>query len=324
MQIDILIDNFLNPIILFFFLGILAVSIKSDLSLPPALSRFLSLYLLLSIGLKGGVELRHGGMDAQAWTILLSAVLFSALVPWYTYFILRRKLNVFDSGAIAATYGSISAVTFVTAVGFLQEVQITFGGYMVAGMALMEAPAIVSGLMLIRWKSKQENGNGQSLKYVIREALTNGSVVLITGSLLIGLMANERALSGIEPFTNGIFKGMLAFFLLDMGLLAGKRLGSLKRAGFFVLAFSIVIPILNAALAIGLSIMLDLHLGDALLLTILTASASYIAVPAAMRVAVPEANAGLYVPMSLGITFPFNILLGIPVYYHVLSQFLQS
>jgi hypothetical protein len=323
MQAGVLLDNFLNPVILFFFLGILSVVVRSDLSLPAPLSRFLSLYLLLSIGLKGGIELRHSGMDSTAWSILGTAVVLSAAVPWYAYYILKRKLNHYDSGAIAATYGSISAVTFVTGIGFLREAHVHFGGYMVAAMALMEAPAIVSGLMLIRRNEDQDTGNGQSIKYVVREALTNGSVILITGSLLVGLAANEKALAGLEPFTDGIFKGMLAFFLLDMGLLAGKRIGNLKSAGVFVLAFALGVPLLNACIAMGIGIAMHWPLGNAFLLTLLAASASYIAVPAAMRVAVPQANAGLYVPMSLGITFPLNIVVGIPVYYYILSQFLQ-
>ena len=227
-------------------------------------------------------------------------------------------MNIYDAGAIAATYGSISAVTFITATAFLRDLNVTYGGHMVAAMALMESPAIIVGVLLInvyRTDNKSENGYGSILK----EALTNGSVVLILGSLFIGVLGGEKTAVALEPFTDDIFKGMLALFLLDMGILAGKRIRSLRQAGKFLIAFSLVIPLLNAAVGIGICHLFQINTGDSLLLVVLLASASYIAVPAAIRLTVPEANPGLYVPMSLAITFPFNIIIGIPVYYHIIE-----
>jgi uncharacterized protein len=323
MQTPDLLHNLLSPAILFFMLGLVAVLIRSDLELPAAISRFLSLYLLMAIGFKGGQELAHSGFTMAVWTPLLLAVGMALLVPVYTFFILKKKLDIKNAGAIAATYGSVSAVTFVTATAYLRDLGIPFGGHMVAAMALMESPAIVVGVMLIRLFDKGTDGKNLdvrgSLGPVIREAFTNGSVVMILGSLVIGLVSRESAAEALNPFLSDIFKGVLALFLLDMGLLAGRRIVAMKEAGAFLVGFSIAIPLLNAVLAIGLAHFFSLETGDALLLTVLAASASYIAVPAAMRLVVPQANPGLYVPMSLAVTFPFNIIIGIPLYLSLLQ-----
>ncbi|MEM9858736.1 MAG: sodium-dependent bicarbonate transport family permease, partial [Bacteroidota bacterium] len=280
----------------------------------------LSLYLLLSIGLKGGVELAHSGITSNVLITLGVTVLMAFLVPVYTFYILKKKTSVFDAGAIAATYGSISAVTFITAAAFLRDLDVTYGGHMVAAMALMESPAIIVGVLLINiYRTDNKNGSSNSYKSILKEALTNGSVVLILGSLVIGLLGGEKAGVALAPFTDHIFKGMLTLFLLDMGILAGKRIRSLRLAGPFLIGFSIIIPIVNAILGIVICWLLGISVGDSLLLVVLLASASYIAVPAAIRLTVPEANPGLYVPMSLAITFPFNIIIGIPVYFHVIQ-----
>ncbi|MCB9080777.1 MAG: sodium-dependent bicarbonate transport family permease [Lewinellaceae bacterium] len=325
MHVDVLLNNLLNPTILFFFLGLLVVVIQSDLSIPQPISRFLSYYLLLSIGLKGGAELAHSGLTPAIYQVLGIAVLMSILVPLYSFFILKRRLNIFDSAAVAATYGSISAVTFITAINFLHDNNVEYGGYMVAAMALMEAPAIIIGLLLVnayeRRQPTEEDSDSEaySLRAVVREAATNGSVVLIMGSFLIGLVSTPASVEALQPFTQDIFKGMLAFFLLDMGILAGRRLNAMRTAGWFVISFAILVPLVNAAIIIALAVLFQLNKGDALLLTVLCASASYIAVPAAMRISVPRANAGLYVPMALAITFPFNIIVGIPLYFYLLN-----
>ena len=318
MSPDIIINNLLNPSVLFFFLGLIAVFIRSDLEVPQPIPKFLSLYLLLSIGLKGGIELSHSGINAHVITTLGIAVLTSFIIPVYTFFILKKRINVYDAGAIAATYGSISAVTFITATAFLKDLDVSYGGHMVAAMALMESPAIIVGVLLINIYT---NSGQQKMGYgsILKEALTNGSVVLILGSLIIGILGGSKAATALEPVTGGIFKGMLAFFLLDMGLLAGKRIRALRSAGSFLIVFSLVIPIFNAAIGIALCTLFHINTGDALLLVVLLASASYIAVPAAIRLTVPEANPGLYVPMSLAITFPFNIIIGIPTYYYILN-----
>ena len=318
MSLEIILNNLLNPAVLFFFLGLTAVFIKSDLEVPQPIPKFLSLYLLLSIGLKGGIELAHSGITMHVVTTLGIAIVMSFIIPVYTFFILKKRVNIYDAGAIAATYGSISAVTFITATAFLKDVGVSYGGHMVAAMALMESPAIIVGVLLINIYSK----NGQRdmrYKVILKEALTNGSVVLILGALIIGVFGGNKASEGLDPFINGIFKGMLAFFLLDMGLLAGKRIKALRSAGSFLIAFSLLIPILNAAVGIAVCYLFQINTGDALLLVVLLASASYIAVPAAIRLTVPEANPGLYVPMSLAITFPFNIILGIPTYYYIIE-----
>ena len=303
---------------MFFFLGLLARWIKSDLEFPPAISKFLSLYLLFAIGLKGGAELGHSGLNTEVAVALGLAMLMAVVVPFYSFYLLRTRFDIYNAGALAATYGSISAVTFVTAISFLQAMDQSYGGFMVAAMALMESPALIIGVILIRFYD-QENGNG-NIGEVVKEAFTNGSVVLILGALIIGTFLPAPQMESIEPFTQDLFKGILTFFLLDMGLLAGKRISGLRQAGWMVLLFGILAPLFNAGLALGLGMLAELTPGNIFLLMVLAASASYIAVPAALRMAVPQANAGIYVSMSLAVTFPFNIVLGIPVYYYLVMQ----
>ncbi|NNC46661.1 MAG: sodium-dependent bicarbonate transport family permease [Winogradskyella sp.] len=318
MDLHLLIDNLTNPALLFFFLGILAVQLKSDLEIPPNSSKFISLYLLLSIGFKGGQELSHSDLNLEIIWSLLFGILLAIVVPIYTYYILRRKFNVANAGAIAASYGSVSAVTFVTAISFLEIEQISFGGHMVAVMALMEAPSIIVGLLLISFYDKS-NAVKISMGKVVKHALTNGSVLLIIGSLVVGYLASDQQAEGIKPFTTDIFKGFLAVFLLDMGITSGKKLSSFVKKGWFALVFAIVIPIINGSLVAVTSSIFTQSEGNRLLFAILAASASYIAVPAAMRIAVPKANPSLYLPMALAITFPFNITLGMPFYLCIIQ-----
>lgn len=318
MDLHLLFDNLTNPALLFFFLGIIAVQLKSDLEIPPNSSKFISLYLLLSIGFKGGQELSHSDLNLEILWSLLFGILLAVIVPVYTYFILRRKFNVANAGAIAASYGSVSAVTFVTAISFLEIEQITFGGHMVAVMALMEAPSIIVGLLLISIYDK-ENAIKVSMGNVVKHALTNGSVLLILGSLVVGFLASEQQAQGIKPFTTDIFKGFLAVFLLDMGITSGKKLSAFLKKGWFALIFAIVIPIINGCIVAMISSVFTESEGNRLLFAILAASASYIAVPAAMRIAVPKANPSLYLPMALAITFPFNITLGMPLYLCIIQ-----
>lgn len=319
MSIALLQQNLLNPPILFFFLGLLAIAMRSDLEIPQPISKFLSLYLLFAIGLKGGVELGHGGVSADFSKLLLLAIGFSCIVPIYAFFILKRKFSLPDAAAIAATFGSVSAVTFITATSYLNEQDIAYGGYMVAMLAIMESPAIILGVMLFQKYRKTDQPISTSK--IWHEALTNGSVVLVLGSLLIGIASPDAAVEGLLPFTNDIFKGFLAFFLLDMGLLAGRRFRALSKAGWFPWAFGIVLPLFNATLAALLGGWLGLSVGNTYLMAVLAASASYIAVPAAMRMSIPEANPGLYVPMALAITFPFNIVVGLPLYMQLVLWF---
>jgi hypothetical protein len=320
MDLHLLIDNLTNPALLFFFLGIIAVQLKSDLKIPENSSKFISFYLLLSIGFKGGQELAHSDLSMEILWSLLFGILLAIVVPVYSYFILRRKFNVYNSGAIAAAYGSVSAVTFVTAISFLEIEQIPFSGHMVAVMALMEAPSIIVGVSLISIYNKDKSEK-QNLGKLVKHSLTNGSVLLILGSVIIGLLASEQQAEGIKPFTTDIFKGFLAVFLLDMGITSGQKLGAFIKKGWFAFLFAIIIPVINGSLVAFISQTFISGEGNRLLFAILAASASYIAVPAAMRIAAPKANPSLYLPMALAITFPFNITLGMPLYLWIIQYF---
>ncbi len=318
MNTDIILSNLSNPTLLFFVLGIFATVLKSDLEIPASTSKFISLYLLFSIGFKGGQELAHSGLNEEILITLLVCIGLAALVPLYTFFILKRKLSVENAGAIAATYGSVSAVTFVTATLFLDTVKVAFGGHMVAAMALMEAPAIVIGVLLMRRYSSEKHESG--LGHLIKESLTNGSVLMICGSLLIGIISDAKGAEGIKPFTTDIFKGFLAIFLLEMGMVAARRFAAFRNYGLFVSLFALFIPAINGVIAVFLTSMLPIEPGNRLLVATLASSASYIAVPAAMRQIAPKADPGLYIPMALGITFPFNISLGLPLYWMLIQM----
>jgi uncharacterized protein len=319
MDTTILISNLTNPTLLFFVLGIIAARIKSDLEIPPSSARFISLYLLFSIGFKGGQELAHSGFTEEIIYSLLFGLAISLLIPLYTFFILKRKLSISDSAAVAAAYGSVSAVTFVAAASFLEGQQISFGGHMVAVMALMESPAIIAGVILMmQFNDKTESR--VSFKSVLHHAFTNGSVLMILGSLVIGLIADTKQAEGIKPFTTDIFKGFLAIFLLEMGMVTAKRFSTFFKYGWFVTAFAILIPAVNGCIVAWLSSFVTDSPGNRFVFAILAASASYIAVPAAMRLAAPKADPGLYIPMALGVTFPFNITLGMPLYMYLIMN----
>lgn len=320
MNFDLVASNFLSPPVLFFFLGVIAVLLRSDLDIPQPLPKLFSLYLLLSIGFRGGAELRQSEPGWAVAAALGAAVLLSMLLPLAAWPLLRRRLGPMDGAAVAATYGSVSAVTFVAATSFLGKLEVPYGGHMVAALALMESPAIVLGVALSRLSRDKAVGAGFAWGSLFREAFLNGSVFVLVGSLLVGLLTGHDGEVALAPFTTGIFKGMLALFLLDMGLVCGRRLASLRRMGGFPVGFALAAPLVQAAVAIGLARLAGLSAGDAFLLTVLAASASYIAVPAAVRHAIPEANPGLYVTMALAVTFPFNILLGLPVYMAVIDS----
>ncbi|MDB4297674.1 sodium-dependent bicarbonate transport family permease [Flavobacteriaceae bacterium] len=322
MNLDLLLTNITNPALLFFLLGIIAVLLKSDLNIPESTSKFISLYLLFSIGFKGGQELVHSDLGLSVVWILSFGVFLALIVPLYTFFILKKKLGNSNAGAISAAYGSVSAVTFITAIAFLDMSGVDYGGHMVAVMALMEAPSIIVGVVLMTYYNKKDQKEGESsisIKKVIAHSVTNGSVVLILGSLVIGYLASAQQAQGIAPFTTDLFKGFLAVFLLDKGIVSGKKLKALVTYGWFPYVFAIAIPLANGIAACYLAPYVTDSLGDQLLFAILAGSASYIAVPAAMKMAAPKANPGLYIPMALAITFPMNITLGIPLYYFLLT-----
>ncbi len=321
MNFNLLIENLTNPALLFFVLGIFAVYLKSDLEIPANSSKFISLYLLFSIGFKGGQELSHETFTSEIGWSMLFGIGISTIIPLYTFFILKRKLNVFDAGAIAAAYGSVSAVTFVTAASYLEAQQLSLHGHMVAIMALMESPAIIIGLILISMFNKEESRTKIKIPSVIKHSLTNGSVLLILGSLVIGFIASDKQAEGIKPFTNDLFKGFLAIFLLDMGITSGRKLKSFFSFGVFPFLFASIIPLLNGCVFAVISSFVTSDITNRFMFAVLAASASYIAVPAAMKITVPKSNPGLYLPMALAITFPINITVGMPLYFLIIQNF---
>ncbi len=320
MNLDLLIDNLTNPALLFFILGLIAVYLKSDLEIPENSSKFISLYLLFAIGFKGGQELSHEAFTTEVFMSMLFGIILSMAVPIYTFFILKKRLGVYNAGAIAAAYGSVSAVTFVTAVSYLDSVGLHMHGHMVAIMALMESPAIIIGLVLISIFNKEETTKIKK-REVFKHSFTNGSVLLILGSLVIGFMANAQQAEGIKPFTDDIFKGFLAIFLLDMGITSGRKLKSFFSFGWFPFIFAFFIPLINGSIVAIISSFVTDDVANRFVFAILAASASYIAVPAAMKISVPKANPGLYLPMALAVTFPVNITIGMPIYFMIIQQF---
>lgn len=318
MDFQILLSNLTNPTLLFFILGVFAIVVKSDLEIPESSSKFISLYLLFSIGFKGGQELAHSGFTTEIIYSLLFGLVIASIIPLYTFFILKRKMSISDAGAVSAAYGSVSAVTFVAAAAFLDAQQIPYGGHMVAVMALMESPAIIMGVILMM-KFDTENSSVGKLSATIKHSFTNGSVLMILGSLIIGIIADTKQAEGIKPFTTDIFKGFLAIFLLEMGMVTAKRFSAFKQYGWFATVFAIVVPLVNGCIIAALSGLFIQDVGNRFIFAILAASASYIAVPAAMRLAAPKADPGLYIPMALGITFPFNITIGMPLYYLIVN-----
>ncbi|MEE4146494.1 MAG: sodium-dependent bicarbonate transport family permease [Halieaceae bacterium] len=326
-------SNLGSPPLLFFFLGVMAVVVRSDLEIPAQVAKALSLYLLFAIGFKGGVALAESSIDSGMLLTLLAAIALSALIPLYTFFLMRRRMSTADAAAIAATYGSVSAVTFVTAAGYLDIQGVSWNGYLVAAMALMESPAIIVGLLL--YKHFGDRGSAAtglfSWKQLLNESLFNASVFLILGSMLIGWVTGPAGMSQVEPLVKGLFLGLLCLFLLDMGIVATRRFRDSRhsaegatsgRALRFMVLAGVGMPLLNAMLGLLVASLLGLGEGDALLFVVLVASGSYIAVPAAMRLALPEANPGTYLTMSLAITFPFNLLVGIPTYHAMIRWLL--
>jgi hypothetical protein len=312
-------SNFLDPAILFFVFGAFAGAVKSNLEIPQPIARFLSLYLLMALGLKGGFALHKSGFTLEIGLALGLAIFLAIIIPLMGYLVLRAKLNNYDSAAIAATYGSVSAVTFITATQALDQYGITFGGHMAAAMALMESPAIILAILLANRARASATNSKQSIgmSKILHESFTDGAQLLLLGSMVVGLVSGDGGQKIMAPFSIDLFKGMLAFFLLDMGLMAAKNFKGLKGKPSITMFYAIGAPLVHASIALGLSKLLGLPLGDTVLLMVLAASASYIAVPAVLRHALPEVNPALYMGMSLGITFPFNIILGIPLYAYI-------
>ncbi len=326
-------QNLLDPAILFFAFGLFAGLIRSNLEIPPQIAKFLSLYLLMALGLKGGFALAESGLTASVAASLVAAMLMAFIVPVLGYTLLKNRVPRFDAAAVAASYGSVSAVTFVTAMQYVESQQIAVGGHMAVAMVLMESPAIIVAVVLANLlRSRQAagaqplhvtpqgtllaggSGPGMSVKEILHEALTNGTHLLLIASLAIGFLSGDAGKTVMKPFSSDLFKGMLAFFLLDMGLTVARNLREIKGKAPVLVMYASLSPFLHAGIALLVALGFGLPQGDTVLLMVLSASASYIVVPAALRYAIPEANPAVYLALPIGITFPINILLGIPVY----------
>lgn len=329
-------QSLLDPAILFFVFGVLAGALKSNLEIPPAIAKFLSLYLLMALGLKGGFALSQTGFTPQMLSSLGAAMAMAVIVPALGYQMLKHKLSGFDAAAVAASYGSVSAVTFVTAMQVLESQGLQPNGTMTVAMVLMETPAIVMAVLLanaLRHAAKTTatvpvgvtsggaavaglgtGGPGMPIGKILRDSFTDGTHLLLLGSLAVGFITGESGKTMMQPFTGDLFKGLLSFFLLDMGLLVARHFATARQQSPWLIVYAVVSPLVHAAIALGLAMALSLPVADAALLMVLSASASYIVVPAVLRHAVPEANPSLYLGLSLGITFPLNILFGIPLY----------
>lgn len=305
-------QNLLSPGVLFFALGAFAAAVKSDVGLPRQVAQTLALYLMAAIGFKGGAQLREAGLGLEAGLALAAGLFLGMAIPLIAYAVLTRlvRLDKINSSAIAAHYGSVSLVTFGAAVALFAQIGESTSGYMPAVLALMEAPAIAVGVALAR----RAGSSGDTSGHAIRDAVTTGSVLVLLGATAIGLILGAQGLQDLDGFFVAPFTGVLALFLLDMGLVAFSRIGALKEAGPRPVVFALTMPIVSGTVGVLVGAAIGLEVGDAALLATLAASASYIAAPAAMRIAVPEANPGLSLPLAIGVTFPFNLIVGIPLY----------
>ena len=320
-------QNFLDPAILFFVFGVLAGFARSNLEVPQPISRFLSLYLLMALGLKGGFALNKSGLTPEVAISLGTAILLAVIIPLIGYRLLRRVVGGFDAAAVAATYGSVSAVTFITATQYLESHQLPFGAHMAAAMALMESPAIIMAVVFANMLRREKaaaggattaGGDGHTpLGKILHESFTDGAQLLLLGAMAVGMITGEAGKTVMAPFSVDLFKGMLSFFLLDMGLMAARNIGELRGKSPMLVGYGVIGPLVHAGLALGLCVLFGIGPGEGSLLMVLAASASYIAVPAVLRFAIPEANPSLYFGLSLGLTFPLNILFGIPLYVAV-------
>lgn len=325
-------SNLLIPAVLFFALGFIARVIKSDLRFPLDLAKMLSIYLLIAIGLHGGYELGKADLgtafNAVLWAVILG---FGLPLIGYALLLITRRVDKMNAAAIAAHYGSVSAGTFLTAIAYLDSAGVDYESYPVIMLAVMESPAIIVGLLLASWSRRQlaveresngrldeESGNSGTLSELLHDALTNGSVVLLIGSMVIGAISTPGSMEKLSPFIDDIFMGVLCLFLFEMGMEAARRIREFRKVGSVLVAFGLIMPLIGGVIGIGVGHwMLDLSIGGTTLVAVLGASASYIAVPPAMRLAVPEANPSFYLTLALGITFPFNVVVGIPLYHHL-------
>jgi hypothetical protein len=317
----------LDPAILFFVFGCFAGLIRSNLEIPRSIAKFLSLYLLMALGLKGGFALAKTGLNSEIAFSLMVALVMAFIVPTIGYWFLRNRIAKFDAAAIAASYGSVSAVTFVTAIQFMEQSQLNPNGYMAIALVIMESPAIIMAVLLANML-RHQNGisatNAPSLKSILHESFTDGAHLLLLGSMAVGYISGEAGKTVMQPFSGDLFKGMLAFFLLDMGLMVANNFKAARNNSATLIVYASISPIIHASLALALCTLLSISLADTILLMVLSASASYIVVPAVLRYAIPEANPSIYFGLSIGITFPINILIGIPLYVWMAQNLMQE
>ncbi len=324
-------EMILDPTIMFFCLGVLAVWVRSNIEIPPQTIKFLSYYLLMSIGFKGGISLAKTTLNLEIIETLVAGVFFASLIPFWIFFVLRLKISVENAAAAAACYGSVSAVTFLTANSWLENQGVRVGGHMVAMMALVEAPAIMMGLALPKIMNRKKLKVSESdqslsqfnLKEILHDAFFNGSVFILVGSMIIGYIMNPKLANDYQVFVYDIFKGFLCFFLFDLGMVAARQVKELKNSALFLSAVAILAPVVNASIALLIAQLIGMSPTDGFMFMIITASASYIAVPAALKTSLPEASSSIYLTMSLGITFPFNILVGMPIYWKMAQTYLS-
>ena len=339
-------QNLLDPAILFFVCGLVAGLLRSNLEIPQAIAKFLSLYLLMALGLKGGFALSASGLSPAIAATLAIAMVMAFAVPVLGYQFLKRHASRFDVAAVAASYGSVSAVTFVTAMQYLESINLPAGGHMAVAMVLMESPALIVAIVLANLIRSEQTAlatasasnlrvtaggtlvatggpdkSPLSVLQVLKHSLTDGTHLLLIASLLIGFASGDAGKAVMKPFSADLFKGMLAFFLLDMGLMVARSLGEVKGKSPLLVAYAALSPFVHASIALLLASLFALPAADTAMLMVLSASASYIVVPAALRQAVPEANASLYLGLPLGVTFPINLLLGIPLYTWAATRF---
>jgi uncharacterized protein len=314
-------QSLLDPVVLFFLLGAFAGLVKSGLRIPQAFYNTLSIYLLLSIGIKGGIELYKNDISNVALPALGTFVL-GILITIIAFFILKRigKFDKTNAVAIATHYGSVSAVTFAVVLSYLRDRHVRYEEYMTVLLVMMEIPSIAVGIFMAKWEKGASKVNYKAL---LHEIFLGKTILLLVGGLLIGMATAYTGNQQLNFFFFGLFKGFLAVFMLEMGVVASKRFPDLKKVGVFLISFGIVMPIISALIGIGIALLTGLSLGGAIVLATMAASASYIAAPAAMKIALPEANATYYLTASLGITFPFNIIVGIPIYYYLAHQVYQ-
>lgn len=320
-------QNLLDPAILFFVFGCFAGLIRSNLEIPRSIAKFLSLYLLMALGLKGGFALAKTGLNPEIALSLIIALLMAFIVPTLGYGFLKNRVAKFDAAAIAASYGSVSAVTFVTAIQFMEQSQVQPNGYMAIALVIMESPAIIMAVLLANMLRHEQQTStthqGPTLKSILHESFTDGAHLLLLGSMVVGYLSGEAGRSVMQPFSGDLFKGMLAFFLLDMGLMVAKNLKEARNNSLTLIGYATVSPLVHASIALGLCFIAGISLADTILIMVLSASASYIVVPAVLRYAIPEANPSIYFGLSIGITFPINILLGIPLYSWMAQQVIR-